>query len=213
MVEEDEGVEGVRPGPRGGRGVGLLAEELDDERPPGQGLADDHVEEVGVDLEDDVARLENAAGDQADLAAALLLGRRADDLDGPGDLRAEDRLENDRGVGARGPDDVVAAGVTQSGQGVHLGGEGDPRPAGGARGEGPEGRGHRRIDVRDRKALGFEDRSQEVRCPVLREGQLGIGVDPPAEIEDLRAAVLDSLGDPLPYIHRCPAPMIIQKEK
>ena len=102
MVEEDEGVEGVRPGPGRGRGVGLLAEELDDERPPGHGLADDRVERVGVDLEDDVGIVSKTpSGDQADLAAALFLGRRADDLDGAGDLRAEDGLEDDRGVGAR----------------------------------------------------------------------------------------------------------------
>ena len=54
-------------------------------------------------------------------------------------------------------------------------------------------------------------RRREVR--MLLEGELGIGVDAPAQVEDLRAAVLDGLGDPLPYVHRCSAPMIIQKEK
>ena len=197
MVEEDEGVEGVRPGTRRGRGVGLFSEEFDDEGPPGQGLADDRIEGVGVDLEDDVARLENAAGDQADLAAALFLGRRADDLDGPGDLRAEDRFEHDRGVSTRGPDDVVAAGMAQAGQGVHLGGEGHARAVTGPREQGPEGGGDRRIDVRDRKAFGFEDRSEEAGGPDFLEGELGRGVDAPAQIEDRFAAVLDGFGDPL----------------
>ena len=191
MVKEDERVQGVDPFPRCGRGMGLLAEVFDDECAPGQGLADDRVQSVRVDLEDDVGILEHAVLDHLDLAAAPFLGRRADDLDRALDFRTDDGLEDDGGVRPGGGDDVVAAGVAEAGEGVHFGRERHPGPVGGQPGNGPErGReGARRLGYGE--ALGREDGLEQARRPDFLESELGVGMDPPAQVQDIGPAAFD----------------------
>ena len=84
MIEEDQRVEGVPALEGRGRGMGLLAEEFDDERAAGQGLPHDGVDGVRMDLEDDVGMRKNPVLDHADLAAAAFFGRSPDDLDRAG---------------------------------------------------------------------------------------------------------------------------------
>ena len=74
----------------------------------------------------DVDAFEDARFEQADLPAAALLRRRADDLDRPGELverglRAESRAE------VRDRDEIVPAGVADLGEGVVFREEGDRR--------------------------------------------------------------------------------------
>ena len=168
--------------------------------------------DVGMDLEDDVRRLEDALPDQADLAAAPLLRRRREDLDRADEVRAEDGLQDDGRVGAGRADDVVAAGMSQAGQGVHLGRECHPRPAGAGIVNGPKGRGQGFRRGADVEPFVLEQGPEQAGGAHFLEGQLGIGVDAPAQIENPAAALLDGLGDPVIHIHRVPASIIIQKE-
>ena len=86
--------------------------------------------------------------------------------------------------------------MSQAGQGVHLGREGDPGPFRGGTGDGPEG-GRQPFGSRGEvEALSQEDRVEQARCADFLEGELGIGVDLAAQVQDLGSAFFDGLGDP-----------------
>ena len=77
---------------------------------------------------------------------------------------------------------------------------------------GPKGRGQGLRRGADLEPFGLEQGPEQAGGAHFLEGQLGIGVDAPAQIEDPAAALLDGLGDPDIHIHRVPAPIIVQKE-
>src|SRR3989442_10575131 len=91
-----------------------------------QVLVDDPAVEA-VDHHRGVHRLEDAALDEPHLAAAALLGGRADDLDATLRQLVAKRGQRGAGADAGGGDDVVAARVTDAGQRVVLAEDRDRR--------------------------------------------------------------------------------------
>ena len=82
--------------------------------------------------------VEGAPLEHEDLAAAALLGRGAQHLDGEAQVVGH-LGQGQAGTDGGGGDDVVAAGVADAGQGVVLGADGDgerPRAGGGHEGGG-----------------------------------------------------------------------------
>src|SRR5262249_19133396 len=113
-------VERVDALPRVGRRVRGLARELEaGAHDAEQILVHDPAIEA-VDHHRGVHVLEDAAPDELDLAAAALLGGRADDLDATLRQPVPDGGERRARAGAGGGDDVVAARVTDAGQSVVL---------------------------------------------------------------------------------------------
>ena len=142
--------------------------------------------------------VEQAVVDHDLLAAAPLLGRRAEEDDLAGQL-VGDRGQGDRRADARGGHRVVAAAVAQTGQRVVLGEDPDPRAvarrarrAGSAADRGGEAAG-RMLDRRSRGAR--SDLGDPGRGLVLLERGLRVGVDPVRQLEDLVAGGLDGRGE------------------
>ena len=105
-------------GPRRGvRGLAPVADLPVADRQAGHRLT---LDRRGVHHHRRVDAVEGAALEHQDLAAAALLGRRAEHLHGQPEVVGE-RGEREAGAGGRGGDDVVAARVADPGQGVVLG--------------------------------------------------------------------------------------------
>ena len=159
-------------------------------------LALDVVPVAGVEQQRRVDAREQAVLDHLGLAAPPLLRRAAEEHDLAGQL-VGDRGERDRGADARRGHRVVAAAVTEAGQGVVLGEDPDPRAVAAATAAA------RRPD-RGRRACPPASRPRTVprelfgdpgRGLALLEGDLGIGVDPVRQVEDLVAVRLDGGGE------------------
>jgi hypothetical protein len=133
-----------------------------------------HVEAGGVDHERGVDPVERAALRHLDLAAAPLLGRRAEHHDAPSRL-CRDRRSREARAQPGGGDDVVPAAVPDAGQRVVLAQHRDRRPAG----AGPCGeRGLEPVGVAfDVEALVLQHLGQQVVGEPLLVVELRVGVD------------------------------------
>src|SRR5687768_8552536 len=129
-----------------------------------------------------VHAVEGAALEHEDLAAAALLGRRAEHLHRDAEVVGQRSQRHSR-AHARGGDDVVAARVPDAGQRVVFGADADHKRAAACRRHKGGGQvAHARLDVEPpvRQQLGTP-------CggTLLLEAELGVGVDPVAEIDQL----------------------------
>ncbi len=104
-------------------------------------------------------------------------------------------LARHRGARGAGSDEVVAAGVTQAGEGVVLGEEGDARPFF------AEGRAKGRREVAegplDAEAARFQVLAEPARGFLFLEAGLGVVVDAAAEVDEsvpLRLDLVDNAG-------------------
>ena len=194
--QQDHRVERVLAPPRVGRRVRLEAGVDDVDVLGRQRLALDVAPVAGVVEQRRVETLEQAVLDHDLLAAAPLLGGRAEEDDLAGQLVGH-RREGDRGADTRGGHRVVAAAVAEAGQGVVLGEDPDPRAVAAttaaAASHGPRSRGCR-PDARPRSRGGSAPRRPRPRHDLL-ERRLGIGVDPMRQVEDLVAGRLDGGGE------------------
>jgi hypothetical protein len=135
------------------------------------------------------APLERAAVQEEDLAAAVLLGRRAHHRHRQTDVVGDARETQARPDG-RGGDDVVAAGVADVGQAVVLGADRDvERAAAGARAERGREPAHAGFDAESR---GVERLGNPGGGTLLLEAELGMRVDAVRERDEVRAFGVDA---------------------
>ena len=104
---------------------GSTAERRDDALRCERGVRE-HVAVERVEHHRGIDALERARFEQADLAASVFFGGRPEELDRALEVRGVPREREERTDGRPG-DEVVPAGVTDLGQGVVFGKEGDPR--------------------------------------------------------------------------------------
>ena len=149
------------------------------------------VEERGIET------VEQAVADHDPLAGAALLGRCPEEHDLAGQL-VRDRGQGDRRADPGRGHRVVAAAMAETGQGVVLGEDADPRslPAQPAGEDGPDGRLEAAGGVLDDEAVAGDRLGHPAGGLALLEGRLGIGVDPVGQLEDLGPVRLDGRGDP-----------------
>ena len=114
-LRHDHRVRRVDPTPGEARGVGLDAGVGHGQLLHGDDVRHGHVHRIRVDHEGRVHVLEEAALDEADLAAAPLLGRCAQQRELQAQLIHE-RGQRQRGTQTGSADDVVTAGVTDTRQ-------------------------------------------------------------------------------------------------
>jgi len=144
----------------------------------------------GVDVPEE-ARL-----DQAPLAAAALLGGRADHQDAPGGQAVARGQERGARAGARRRDDVVAARVTDPRQRVVLAQDRQGGPGAGLEAR-PEGGGHATHGRLHVEALRAEEPAEAVGGVGLLEGQLGMRVDVERQRGELVAQPVHRVRDAL----------------
>jgi hypothetical protein len=130
------------------------------------------------------------ASQQQHLAAAALLGRRADH-DEPARQLGHQRRQGEAGAGPHGGDHVVAAGVAHARQRVVLAQHGDGRPGRRAVALGPEGGRQAAHAALDREAARLQGVGQPAARPHLLEQDLGVGVDPVRELDQGRGLALE----------------------
>ena len=120
---------------------------------------------------------------------------RAEEHDLAGQLVGDGR-QRDRRADARRGHRVVAAAVAETGQGVVLGQDPDPRAVAAA--AAAAGRPDRRREaarrVLDREPVRAQDLGDPGRGLVLLERRLRVGVDPMRQVDDLVAGGLDGRG-------------------
>ena len=141
-----------------------------------------------------VDALEDTAANQLHLAAATLLGRRADDVDpAPGKPLAHGG-QAQAGAGAGRGDHVVTASVADAGQCVVLTHDGDRRPIARVQ-RGPE----RGVDASDAaldlEALGAEELDEPAGRLDFLVAELGMVVDLAGELLQLIARPVQRAGD------------------
>ena len=192
-VAEHGGVERVAPLVGSGGGVGGAPVVGGEHLLHGDGVDARQLGPGRVDHEGRVDPVEGARSDERDLAAAALLGRRADRAHPAAGLLGQ-RRSGQAGAEAGGGDDVVPAGVADPRQGVVLAEHGDERPpAPGAGGEGgvdPVG------GALDGQAGRLEDPRQQVVGEALLVVGLGVLVDLVGDVEEELAAGLHLLPQP-----------------
>lgn len=190
-LRDDEGIAGVHAAIGKGGGVGGLAMIVHIEIGIGEHRGLEHVEGRGMHHHRGVHAGERATFEQANLAAAGLLRRRADDVNGETDLIGQGCCCQPCTC-RHGGNHVVAAGVAYGRQRVVLGADGDVDGpvacAGDERSWQVEG------SPGDAQALAVQELAQPGRCPMLFEGQLGMGVNAMAQ----RDEGLGPLGQVLP---------------
>ena len=136
---------------------------------------------VGVDHHRGVDIVEEAALDEADLAAAALLGRRAQQRQLEAQLIGQ-RRQRQRSTQAGGADDVVAAGMADAGQRVVLGADGDVQRA---RAELADDRGgHVAVATLGLEAGRLERVGQPGGSLLLLVAELGVLVDAVRELDE-----------------------------
>src|SRR5688572_27763780 len=157
--------------------MGGLAEELHLRLDDAERRAPDLRAAAAVDHHGGVDAVEDAGVHELHLAGAAFLGRRADHLDAAGEGQGPERLrEGGAGPDAGGGDHVVAACVTDAGQRIVLGHDGDGGTGGGAGNRRPErGRQSTHAALHGGSVLGEEVGEPGVRL-VLLERQLGVDV-------------------------------------
>ena len=155
---------------------------------------------AGVHHHRRVTPVEGAPFEHEDLAAAALLGRRAEHLHGDAEVVGQGG-QSQAGADRRRGDDVVPAGVTDAGEGVVLGADGDgQRPAAGGGDEGRRQVGTRPMSTVNPPALkGLGDPRDRL---LLLEGQLGIGVEQVGQLDERIRGLVDWLRRPPPWRHR-----------
>ncbi len=193
VVGEDKSVERVDPLFRVARGVRRPTDEFEmhvrDRQRPVQHLGP----RVGMEHHRRVDFLEDAGVDQPDLAAATLLGRRADDEHAT--AQAIERLgQRNPGPGGGGRDQVVAAAVAEPTKRVVFGEEGNRR-AGSIPARGDEGGGCVSDADLDPKTVLLEQLGQPGDGLPLFVGDLGIGMDIAANPFQLRPQCVDPGAD------------------
>ena len=191
------GVVGVQAVGRVGGGVGAAARVGG--APAADGLAGGADGVVGVGVAHGVGHqrqvhaLEHSAFDQQLLAAAVLLGRGADDLHCHVQLGG--RLDECEGCPERGAgDEVVAAAVADAGQGVVL--HAQRGHQGSAAQGGAEGGGEIGDAALHGEAGLLQQVGDAVAGAVLLEGDLGVRVDGAGDVEHLGPAGTVGIGDP-----------------
>ena len=188
---------------REGRGVGLPPGVVHVEVGHGETR---HLDQLGRSRMDHHRRVDAGEGatlEHVDLASAALLGRGADHLDRDAEVVGEGR-QGQPGPDGRGRDDVVPAGVADTRKGVVLGAHGDDhRPAPGG---GDQGGGEVAHAVLDLEAAGGERLTDPGGRPLLLEGQLGVGVDGVAQVEEAREVGVQLALDEGLSIHRSVLP-------
>ena len=181
QVAEHRGVEGVATEVGEGGRVGGLPRVGGDELLDGDHLHAGEVVAGRVDHQRGVDAVEGTLAGHQDLAAATLLGGRAEHHHSSTRLGCH-RGRGQAGAETGGGDDVVPARVAEAGQGVVLEQHGD----GGARLAGP--RRERRVDaVRrplDRQALVLQHPREEVVREVLLVVRLRVLVDLMGELDE-----------------------------
>ena len=147
-----------------------------------------------------VHAVEHAGIEHQDLATTTLFGRCPDDPHGKPELVGE-RGEGEAGADGGGRDDVVPAGMTDAGQRVVLGADGDGQRSA-ARGGGESGveAGHARLD---RQAGRIEHLDQPGARAVLLEGELGVAVDGVRERDEPFGLVRHGRGGGGPRVGCC----------
>jgi len=128
---------------------------------------------------DDV--VEGTGPKQVDLPAAMLLGRRADELDANGQVPGRGGHQERAGVGHR--DQVVPAAVADPGKRVVFGQQRDRLPR--RTGVGAERRRQSPVCALDGVTVRLDECADPLGRAVLRVRELGIGVDRSGQPDEL----------------------------
>ena len=157
----------------------------------------------GVDHHRGVHVVEEAGVDQVDLAAAALLGGRAEQRHGQVELVGDGGQPDGRAQRGRG-DDVVAAGVAHVGQRVVLGAEA-PRAAIRTRAVARNAVGRPATPRSTSKPAGLGGGGDRLGALELLVAQLGVGVHEVAELDEVAAGVAHGPGRASPGLIRSTA--------
>ena len=195
VVGEHERVERVDALLRVTGGVGGAADELELHVGHGQCPVEHLSLGIRVEHHGGIDFLEDPGPNQPDLPATAFFGGRPDHLD-PSGKTIERLRQGDPGAGRRGGDQVVAAAMSQATERVVLREKGNRRSSAVATGgdKGGGGVGHADFDL---EALLAQQRRQPADRLLLLVGDLGVGMDVPADSFQLRAQRVDPGADPV----------------
>ena len=131
----------------------------------------------------------------ARVGSGAFLGRCAEYRDRSVQV-GDDLGQRQAGADSRGADQVVSAAVTQPGQGVVLGQDGNPRPRTALAAElGLEGGRHASRTGLDRDAGRLQQARQAPGCLDLLVADLGMSVNPIGSLDQLGGLAVDRLTD------------------
>jgi thiamine biosynthesis lipoprotein len=158
-----------------------------------EGRVSQKVAVEGVEHHGRVDPIERAGLDHFDLSAAAFLGRRSEQNDLAAHRTGDPRGGDECACCGSG-DKVVSTGMSDPGQGVVLGDNGDPWTPTGS-GTRPQGRRHAADAPFDSMPLGRDELANPSARLVLLEPQLRIGVDSPRQEHEVFSTNVHSVVD------------------